>query len=192
MLIASRPISEMVPLEPARMEGRVVCQWDKDMVDEAGLIKVDILSLGMLAVLGDAEELVGESYDLTYEDPAVYRLISAADTIGLFQVESRAQMQSLPRTRPQNLPELAIQIAIIRPGPLQGNMVTPYIRRRQGLEPVTYPHPCLEPVLKETLGVILFQEQVLKVATTMAGFSASQAEALRRAMSRKRSKQATE
>lgn len=190
MLIASRPISEMVPLEPARMEGRVVCQWDKDMVDEAGLIKVDILSLGMLAVLGDAEELVGESYDLTYEDPAVYRLISAADTIGLFQVESRAQMQSLPRTRPQNLPELAIQIAIIRPGPLQGNMVTPYIRRRQGLEPVTYPHPCLEPVLKETLGVILFQEQVLKVATTMAGFSASQAEALRRAMSRKRSKQA--
>jgi error-prone DNA polymerase len=193
MLIASRPICEMVPLEPARMEGRLVCQWDKDMVDDAGLIKVDILSLGMLGVLGDAAGMIGDCLEgLTYDDPDVYKMISKANTIGVFQVESRAQMQSLPRTKPQNLPELAIQVAIIRPGPLQGNMVAPYIRRKQGREKVSYTHPCLEPVLQETLGVILFQEQVLKVAVAMAGFSSSQAEALRRAMSRKRSQQAME
>ncbi len=189
MLIAARPIHELVPLEPARMEGRVVCQWDKDMVDDAGLIKLDILSLGMLAVLRD----VGVDYNnLTFDDPSVYEMISNADTIGIFQVESRAQMQSLPRTRPQNLKELAVQVAIIRPGPLQGNMVQPYIKRKQGLEPVSYPHPSLEPVLKETLGVILFQEQVLKVAVAMSGFSEQQAANLRRSMSRKRSKEAME
>ncbi len=187
MLIASRPLSELVPLEPASMDRRVVCQWDKDMVEDAGLIKVDILSLGMLAVLRDTGVDLSE---LTYDDPKVYEMIARADTIGLFQVESRAQMQSLPRTRPTNLPELAIQVAIIRPGPLQGNMVQPYIRRRRGREKVTYPHPCLAPVLEETLGVILFQEQVLQVAVAMAGFSQTDAAALRKAMSRKRSLEA--
>ncbi len=187
MLIASKPLSRLVPLEPARMAGRVVCQWDKDMVDDAGLIKVDILSLGMLALLSEATALAGSLENLTYDDPAVYQMISEGDTIGIFQVESRAQMQSLPRTRPQNLSELAVQVAIIRPGPLQGKMVSPYIRRKQGKEPVAYPHPCLEPILKETLGVILFQEQVLQAAVAMAAFTPAQADALRRAMSRKRS-----
>jgi error-prone DNA polymerase len=190
MLIASCPIANLVPLEPARMEGRVVCQWDKDMVDDAGLIKVDILGLGMLAVLREAEQMVPGLDLLTIpnNDPAVFEQIGNADTIGTFQIESRAQMQSLPRTKPRNFPELGIQVALIRPGPLQGNMVSPYIKRKQGSEPVSYPHPSLEPILKSTLGVILFQEQVLQVASAIAGFTPGQSEELRRAMSRKRSK----
>ncbi|MBW7877138.1 MAG: error-prone DNA polymerase [Candidatus Cloacimonetes bacterium] len=195
MLVTSRPLWEIVPLEPASMEKRVVCQWDKDMVEDAGLIKIDILGLRMLSVLGDVKRMVelesGEALDLlniSREDPFVYEQICEADTVGLFQVESRAQMQSLPRTRPKNFSELGIQVAIIRPGPLQGNMVNPYIERKQGREEVVYMHPLLEPVLSETLGVILFQEQVLKVAIVVANFSPGQAERLRKAMSRKRSR----
>lgn len=193
MIIASRPIAELVPLEPACMEGRVVCQWDKDMIADAGLIKVDILGLGMLAVMREAQEHAECDLDtLSFDDPAVYDCICAADTVGVFQVESRAQMQSLHRTRPRNFSELGVQVAIIRPGPLQGNMVAPYIRRKQGDEAVSYPHPSLKPILGETLGVILFQEQVLQTAVIMAGFSSLQAADLRRAMSRKRSHQGME
>ena len=197
MLIASCPISDFVPLEPARMEGRVVCQWDKDMVDDAGLIKVDILGLGMLAALREAVELIEDDTGTTVVldlipdgDQKVYDAIGEADTIGVFQIESRAQMQCLPRTKPRNFAELGIQVAIIRPGPLQGNMVSPYILRKQGKEPVTYMHSSLERTLKNTLGVILFQEQVLQVASRIANFTDAQAEGLRRAMSRKRSKDA--
>lgn len=197
MVIASCPLELLVPLESARMAGRVVCQWDKDMVGDAGLVKVDILGLGMLAVVRETAQLVseagGEMPDLerlACEDPAVYETIGRADTIGVFQVESRAQMQSLPRTRPANFHELGVQVAIIRPGPLQGNMVAPYIRRKRGEEAVTYIHRSLKPILQDTLGVILFQEQVLLCAVAIAGFSAAQADALRRAMSRKRSRDA--
>ena len=199
MVISSPPLHRLVPLEPARMPGRVVCQWDKDMIEDAGLVKVDLLGLRMLSALRECvsliEESEGEKVDLEtikQDDPQVYEMISRADTVGVFQVESRAQMQSLTRTRPRNLKELGIQVAIIRPGPLQGNMVNPYIRRRNGEEEVTQLHPSLEPILSETLGVILFQEQVLKVAVTIAGFSCGQAEMLRKAMSKKRSKQAME
>lgn len=193
MLIAARPISELVPLEPARMQGRIVCQWDKDMVEDAGLIKVDILGLGMLAVLREAVQLMPEEIDLNtldFNDPRIYEAIGRADTIGAFQIESRAQMQCLPRTQPSNFHELGVQVAIIRPGPLQGNMVSPYIRRKQGKEPVIYLHESLEDILEDTLGVILFQEQVLQAATRIAGFSPTEADALRRAMSRKRSLEA--
>lgn len=193
MVIASCPIAHLVPLEPARMEGRMVCQWDKDAVGDAGLVKVDILGLGMLAVLREALEFLTcppDTARMAFDDPAVYAMMAQADTVGVFQVESRAQMQSLPRTKPRNFSELAIQVAIIRPGPLQGNMVSPYIRRKRGDEAVTYLHPTLKPVLSETLGVILFQEQVLLCAVAIAGFSPAQAEALRRAMSRKRSREA--
>ncbi len=190
MLITSCPIADIVPLEPARMEGRVVCQWDKDRVDDAGLIKVDILGLGMLAVLREAVDLMVAPVDLwnlPLDDPKVYERIASGETVGIFQVESRAQMQSLPRTRPNNFQELGVQVAIIRPGPIQGGMVHSYIARKQGKEPVSYLHPSLKPVLEETLGVILFQEQVLQVATVLAGFDAGESEGLRRAMSRKRS-----
>ncbi len=195
MLISSLPIKRIVPLEPARMNNRVVCQWDKDMVEDAGLVKVDILGLRMLSVLDDASALIQRDGDylnidrIPKNDRAVYSMIARADTVGVFQVESRAQMQSLPRTKPSNYEELGIQIAIIRPGPLQGNMVNPYIQRKQGKEAVEYMHPLLEPALKETLGLILFQEQVLKVASLVAGFSAGEAEQLRKAMSRKRSRE---
>ncbi len=195
MLISSLPIKRIVPLEPARMHNRVVCQWDKDMMEDAGLVKVDILGLRMLSVLDNTCELIQRDGDylnidrIPKNDRAVYSMIARADTVGVFQVESRAQMQSLPRTKPSNYEELGIQIAIIRPGPLQGNMVNPYIQRKQGKEPVEYMHPLLEPALKETLGLILFQEQVLKVASLVAGFSAGEAEHLRKAMSRKRSRE---
>jgi error-prone DNA polymerase len=188
MVIASCPLARLVPMQPARMKDRVVVQWDKDMIEEAGLIKVDLLGLGMLALLQEASSLTEGAFSLQnvpQDDPKVYGSIGTADTVGLFQIESRAQMQSLPRTRPSNLSELAIQVALIRPGPLQGNMVAPYIRRKQGLELVTYPHPATESVLKDTLGVILFQEQVLQVAMVVAGLTPSQADGLRRAMSRK-------
>lgn len=195
MLISSLELNRVVPLEPARMNNRVVCQWDKDMVEDAGLVKVDLLGLRMLSVLEETRELIHEDQgidvDLEFiprEDEQVFKMISEADTVGVFQVESRAQMQSLPRTTPSSFEELAVQVAIIRPGPLQGKMVNPYIRRKQGEEPVEYLHPLLKPVLEETLGVILFQEQVLKVAVTLAGFRPGQAEQLRKAMSRKRSR----
>lgn len=199
MCLTACPTHELVPVEPARMEERFVCQWDKDMVEDAGLIKIDLLGLGMLAALSDTCQLIqrstGECIDLDTiecDDPAVYKRICGADTVGVFQLESRAQMQSLPRTQPRNFRDLGVQVAIIRPGPLQGNMVAPYIRRRQGKEPVSHMHESLEPILSETLGVILFQEQVLQVAQVIAGLSDSEAEGLRRAMSRKRSRQAME
>jgi error-prone DNA polymerase len=192
MIISSKPVSEIVPLEWARAEGRVVCQWDKDGVDDAGLIKVDLLGLRMLSLISDATEFIegqqGAPLDLDrlpMDDPAVYELITKADTIGVFQVESRAQMQSLPRVKPRTLEDLGVEVAIIRPGPLQGNMVHPYMRRRQGAEPVQYLHPLLEPVLEESLGVILFQEQILEVAIIIAGFTAGEANQLRKAMGRK-------
>ncbi|MCJ8347571.1 error-prone DNA polymerase, partial [bacterium] len=196
MLISSVPIHQIVPLEPARMNNRVVCQWDKDMVEEAGLIKVDILGLRMLAVLRDVKDQIyqttGDLIDykeIDEDDPVVYKMMAKADTVGLFQIESRAQMQSLPRTQPRNFHELAIQVALIRPGPLQGGMVNPYIRRRQKEEEVQYDHPSLEPILKDTLGVILFQEQILQVAVQIADFSEGEADQLRRNMSKKRSKE---
>ncbi|HLH26395.1 MAG TPA: DNA polymerase III subunit alpha, partial [Chloroflexota bacterium] len=159
MVISSVPLVELVPLEPARMPGRVVTQWDKDGVQDSGLIKIDLLSLGMLSLVDEAVMLIaartGQRPDLDalpLDDPAVYDLIGRADTVGLFQIESRAQQQSLPRTQPRTFLDLVAQVSLIRPGPLQGNMVSPYIRRRRGEEPVTYPHPKLEPVLAETLG----------------------------------------
>ena len=197
MIIASCPIPDLVPLESARMPGRVVCQWDKDMIEAAGLIKIDLLGLGMLSAIRETIHWVREAYGIALdwnqipqEDPRVYQMIHEADTVGVFQVESRAQMQHLPRTRPENLTELAIQVALIRPGPLQGNMVEPYILRKQGREAVSYPHPKLEPILKETLGVILFQEQVLQVAVAVADYTPGQAEELRRALGKERSKKA--
>jgi len=191
MLISSVPLSHVVPLEPARMAGRVVCQWDKYQIEDAGLIKVDLLGLGMLGVIREACQHVHLNPDtIPVDDPNVYDMLGAADTIGLFQVESRAQMQSLPQTQPRNLSELAIQISLIRPGPLQGNMVSPYIRRKRGEEPVSYFHPLAKPFLEETLGVVLYQEQVLQVAMAIAGFSAEQADDLRRSISRTRSPEA--
>jgi error-prone DNA polymerase len=194
MVISSRPLIEMVPMEQSAMEGRVLIQWDKDSVDDARMIKIDFLALGMLSALDDCLQLVeekkGRRLDLSrinFEDNFVYDSICEADTMGVFQIESRAQMQTLPRVRPRSLEDLTVQVAIIRPGPIVGGSVNPYIARRMGKEPVTYDDPSLEPALEETLGVILYQEQVLQAAMALAGFTAGQAESLRRAMSRKRS-----
>jgi error-prone DNA polymerase len=199
MVIASQPLIELVPLEQSAMEGRVLMQWDKDSVDDARMIKIDFLALGMLSAVDETLDLIeqnhGKRIDLSRIDFAnqkVYDSICAADTMGVFQIESRAQMQSLPRVRPKCLDDLTVQVAIIRPGPIVGGAVNPYINRRLGREPVTFEHASLEPVLGETLGVIIFQEQVLQVAMAFAGFTAGQAEALRRAMSRKRSHEAME
>lgn len=199
MVIASQPLIELVPLEKSAMDGRVLMQWDKDSVDDARMIKIDFLALGMLSAVDECLDLIEEKHgkriDLSridFTDERVYDSICAADTMGVFQIESRAQMQTLPRVRPRNLDDLTVQVAIIRPGPIIGGAVNPYINRRLGREPVTYDHPSLEPVLGETLGVILFQEQVLQVAMALAGFTAGQAESLRRAMSRKRSQEAME
>jgi error-prone DNA polymerase len=199
MLISSCPLTDIVPLERATMPGRIVCQWDKDGVEDAGLVKVDILGLRMLSLIDEAVELVRESRGVNIDlekipldDERVYDMVCRADTMGVFQVESRAQMQTLPRTRPRSIEDLTMEVAIIRPGPLQGNMVHPYIRRRQGKEKVTYLHKKLKPILEETLGVILFQEQVLRAAIAIAGFTPGEADSLRRAMSRKRSRQAME
>src|SRR5215216_4583850 len=194
MVICQGQLDAVVPLEPAAMPGRVVVQWDKEDCADLGLIKVDLLGLGMLSVLEDSIELIRESYgeevDLAHlpqNDPAVYDALQRADTIGMFQVESRAQMSCLPRLRPANFYDIVVQVAIIRPGPIVGNMVHPYLKRRQGREPVIYAHPLLEPVLKRTLGVPLFQEQLLRMAMICAGFSGGEAEELRRAFGFKRS-----
>ncbi|HEY7541080.1 MAG TPA: DNA polymerase III subunit alpha, partial [Methylomirabilota bacterium] len=193
MVIAAGRLDDVVPLEPATMPGRVVVQWDKDDCAGLGIVKVDLLGLGMMSVLQDSLTLVretGGSVDLAAlppDDPAVYRSLQEADTIGVFQVESRAQMATLPRVRPERFYDLVVQVAIIRPGPIVGDMVHPYIRRRRGREPVTYPHPSLEPILRRTLGVPLFQEQLLKMAMVTAGFTATEAEELRRAFGFKRS-----
>ncbi len=197
VLITAQPLVEVVPLEHATKPGVVVAQWNKDSVEDAGLIKTDLLSLATLGMITEAVALIERRHGiapdldaLPLDDPAVYRLLAEGDTIGCFQVESRAQSAMLPRLKPQRFEDLIIEVAIVRPGPIQGGMVHPYLRRRQGLEPVTYPHPSLEPVLRETLGVILFQEQVLRVAMALAGFTPAEADLLRRAMSRSRSGEA--
>jgi error-prone DNA polymerase len=194
MVIAAGRLDDVVPLEPASMPGRNVIQWDKDDCADLGLIKVDLLGLGMLAALEEAIPLVreheGTALDLAHlppDDPAVYTMLQRADTIGVFQVESRAQMATLPRMRPERFYDLVVEVAIIRPGPIVGQMVHPYLRRRRGREPVTYAHPALEPILARTLGVPLFQEQLLRMAMAVAGFTAGEAEELRRAMGFKRS-----
>jgi len=196
-VLSARPIGEVVPVEAASMPGRTVIQWDKDDLDLPGLIKFDLLGLGMLTVLQEGIRHVrrtrGVKLDLARlppDDPAVYDMICAADTIGVFQIESRAQMNTLPRVRPRCFYDLVIEIALIRPGPIQGDMVHPYLRRRNGEEPVTYLDPRLKPVLERTLGVPLFQEQGMKVAIVLAGFTPAQADKLRRAMGFKRSHRA--
>jgi error-prone DNA polymerase len=194
MVICQGQLDSVVPLEPASMPGRVVVQWDKEDCADMGIVKVDLLGLGMMAVLKDSLELVRKHYpdevDLAHlpqDDPKVYAALQQADTIGLFQVESRAQMACLPRLRPKRFYDVVVQVAIIRPGPIVGQMVNPFLLRRQGREEVTYPHPSLEPVLARTLGVPLFQEQLLRIAMIAANFSGGEAEDLRRAMGFKRS-----
>jgi error-prone DNA polymerase len=194
MVICQGQLDSVVPLEPASMPGRVVVQWDKEDCADMGIVKVDLLGLGMMAVLKDSIALIRDHYhedvDLAHlpqDDAPVYSALQQADTIGLFQVESRAQMASLPRLRPLRFYDIVVQVAIIRPGPIVGKMVNPFIQRRQGREAVTYPHPSLEPVLKRTLGVPLFQEQLLRLAMIAANFTGGEAEELRRAMGFKRS-----
>ena len=196
MVICQGQLDSVVPLEPATMPGRVVVQWDKDDCADLGLIKVDLLGLGMMAVLKDSLGLIrdhyGEEVDLAHlpqDCPDVYDTIRKADTIGMFQIESCAQMASLPRNNPTRFYDLVTQVALIRPGPITGEMTSPYLNRRQGKEPVTYPHESLIPVLKRTLGVPLFQEQLLKLAMICANFSGGEAEELRRALGSKRSQQ---
>ncbi len=194
MVICQGQLDSVVPLEPASMPGRVVVQWDKEDCADLGIIKVDLLGLGMMAVLKDSLNLIhdhyGEEVDLAQlpaDDEEVYSTLQKADTIGMFQIESRAQMSCLPRLKPKRFYDIVVQVAIIRPGPIVGQMVNPYLERRQGRQAVTYAHPSLEPVLKRTLGVPLFQEQLLKIAMVVAGFSGGEAEELRRAMGFKRS-----
>ena len=193
MVMADRPLVEFCPVEWARMEGRSVLQWDKDDCAAAGLVKFDLLGLGMLTMLHLAVDLVRESEGVEIDlatipqEPEVYDLLCAADTVGVFQVESRAQMATLPRLRPRNFYDLVVEVALIRPGPIQGGSVHPYLRRRNGEEPVTYPHPLLEQCLEKTLGVPLFQEQLMQMAIDVAGFSAAESDQLRQAMSSKRS-----
>ena len=194
MVICQGQLDSIVPLEPAAMPGRVVVQWDKEDCADLGLIKVDLLGLGMMAVLEDSIKLIRDSYgeevDLAHlppNDKGVYQALQKADTIGMFQVESRAQMSCLPRLRPAKFYDIVVQVAIIRPGPIVGNMVHPYLKRRQGREPVIYAHKALEPILKRTLGVPLFQEQLLRMAMDCAGFTGGEAEELRRAFGFKRS-----
>jgi error-prone DNA polymerase len=194
MVICQGELDSVVPLEPASMPGRVVVQWDKEDCADLGIIKIDLLGLGMMAVLEDSLALIHHHYhevvDLAHlpaEDPRVYATLQKADTIGMFQIESRAQMSCLPRLRPERFYDLVVEVAIIRPGPIVGQMVNPYLQRRQGREPVTYPHPSLEPVLARTLGVPLFQEQLLRIAMIAANFKGGEAEELRRAMGFKRS-----
>ena len=211
MVICQGQLDAVVPLENASMPGRVVVQWDKDDCADMGIVKVDLLGLGMMAVIQDALTLVnGEGGDggdergrrtasspprarildlahLPPDDPVVYRMLQEADTIGVFQVESRAQMATLPRLKPTTFYDLVVEVAIIRPGPIVGQMVHPYLNRRAGREPVRYPHPSLEPILSRTLGVPLFQEQLLRIAMVAAGFTGGQAEELRRAFGFKRS-----
>jgi error-prone DNA polymerase len=195
MVIAAGRLDDVVPLEPATMPGRVVIQWDKDDCAALGIVKVDLLGLGMMSVIQDSLGLVRETggevdlAKLPHDDPAVYESLQRADTIGVFQVESRAQMATLPRIHPERFYDLVVQVAIIRPGPIVGDMVHPYIRRRRGREAVTYAHPTLEPILARTLGVPLFQEQLIRMAMVTAGFSATEAEELRRAFGFKRSEQ---
>ncbi|HEX6493788.1 MAG TPA: DNA polymerase III subunit alpha, partial [Candidatus Dormibacteraeota bacterium] len=195
MLVTGAPLVDVAPVERATMPGRVVVQFDKDDVEDLGLIKMDLLGLRTLSAIKECLDLVeattGERPDLDalpLDDPHVYDVICAADTIGLFQIESRAQQQSLHQSQPRVFNDLIVQVAIIRPGPIQGNAVNPYLRRRQGLEPVTYLHPSLEPMLAETHGVVLYQEQILRIVMEVAGYTAGEADRFRRAMNRHRSR----
>src|SRR5579864_5889016 len=194
MVICQGQLVSVVPLEPASMPGRVVVQWDKEDCADMGIIKVDLLGLGMMAVLEESIQLIRNDYhqevDLAHlppDDSEVYSTLQKADTVGMFQIESRAQMSCLPRLRPKKFYDIVVQVAIIRPGPIVGQMVNPFLQRRQGREPVTYPHPSLEPVLARTMGVPLFQEQLLRIAMISANFTGGEAEELRRAMGFKRS-----
>jgi len=195
MVICAGMLNRVVPIERASMPGRSVIQWDKEDCADMGLIKVDLLGLGMMAVLKDSMELIPRHYKKEIElaalpeDPQVYETLRKADTVGMFQVESRAQMASIPHNAPTRFYDLVVQVAIIRPGPIVGKMMHPYMRRRQGKEEVTYPHATLEPVLKRTLGVPLFQEQLLRMAMTVASFTGAEAEELRRAVGMRRSMQ---
>ncbi len=193
MVICDRPVVDVCPVEPARMPTRTVLQWDKDDCAAAGLVKFDLLGLGMLEALHHMVDLVAEHHGVEIDlaalpqEDAVYDLLCRADTVGVFQVESRAQMGTLPRVQPRCFYDLAVEVALVRPGPIQGHAVHPYIRRRRGEEPVTYLHPLLEPALRRTLGVPLFQEQLMQIAVDVAGFTPSDADELRQAMSHKRS-----
>ena len=193
MVICDRPVVEVCPVEWGRMPDRSVLQWDKDDCAAIGLVKFDLLGLGMLEALHRMVDLVRDVHSVEVDlgrlpqEPAVYDLLCRADTVGIFQVESRAQMGTLPRVAPRTFYDLAIEVALIRPGPIQGHAVNPYIRRRRGEEPVTYLHPLLEPILRRTLGVPLFQEQLMEMAVAIAGFSAADADELRQAMAAKRS-----
>ena len=198
MVISSAPLIEAVPLEKAAC-GRVITQWNKDDIEGVGLIKVDLLGLRMLSLIHDTLGLIekhrGFKLDLEsipLDDSNVYEMLRRADTVGVFQVESRAQMQTLPRLKPDCFDDLVVEVAVVRPGPIQGKMIHPYLRRRQGLEKVTYLHPKLRPILEETLGVLLFQEQAIKIAVEIAGFSPGEADRLRRAMGKQRSKREME
>ena len=189
MLVTAAPLIDIAPIERATMVDRVVVQFDKRDVETLKLIKLDLLGLGMLAAMDETLQLIEHDcavcvdLDRLPEDvPEVFEMLQAADTVGVFQVESRAQMQTLPKSRPQSLDDLVVEVAIIRPGPIQGNAVHPFLRRKQGLEPVTYLHPSLEPVLKDSMGVILYQEQVMRIAIEVAGFSAAESDGFRRAM----------
>ncbi|HKT09756.1 MAG TPA: OB-fold nucleic acid binding domain-containing protein, partial [Gemmatimonadaceae bacterium] len=193
-VLTEEPLSHIVPIEPAAMDARTVVQWEKDDVEMMGLVKIDLLGLGMLTLIQDCllyiRDTRGHTVDLAqldYTDQAVYDDLCRADTIGVFQVESRAQMNTLPRLKPRCFYDLVVEVAIIRPGPIQGEMVHPYLRRRAGEEPVTYPHPSVAPILARTLGVPLFQEQGMQVAIAAAGFTPGEADTLRRAMGHKRS-----
>ena len=194
MIIAQGQLASVVPIEPASMPGRNVIQWDKEDVSDMGLVKVDLLGLGMMAVLKDCTYLIPKHYGKRVEiaqipqhDHLVYASLRKADTIGLFQIESRAQMASLPRNNPDKFYDLVVQVAIIRPGPIVGKMMNPYMERRQGRQEITYPHPLLKSVLERTLGVPLFQEQLLRIAMTVADFTGGEAEELRRALGSRRS-----
>jgi error-prone DNA polymerase len=195
-VLSGEPLGDIVPIEPASMAERTVIQWDKDDIDLAGLIKIDLLGLGMLMMIQEALKLVQSHRHididlgrLNMRDPAIYEMLRTADTVGLFQVESRAQMSILPKLNPTCFYDIIVSIALVRPGPIQGNIIHPYLRRRRGEEPVTYLHPSLEPILKRTLGVPLFQEQGMRLAVVAAGFTPSQADHLRRVMSHKRSQE---
>jgi error-prone DNA polymerase len=193
MIIAGDVLSRLIPLEPASMEQRTVVQFDKTYLEDLGIVKIDLLGLRMLSAISDAVQLVGQTRQrqiqlerLPFDDRRVYAQICSAQTIGIFQVESGAQVSVIPHLQPRGFQDLVIEVSLIRPGPLQGNMVRPYLRRRQGKEPVEYPHPLLKPALAETLGVLVFQEQVIKIARDVAGFSPGHGELLRRALGRYR------
>ncbi len=202
MVLSTRPLIDVCPVQPAAMEGRQMVQWDKDSCADAGFLKIDLLGLGMLSAVERCVESIAEARDepidlsrIPLDDPETFEAIRAAETTGVFQIESRAQMQMLPRSRPETIDDVIVQVALVRPGPIQGGAVHPYLQRRKRLREdpsfeIPYEHPDMEPILSDTLGAIVFQDQVIQVAMALAGFAAGEAEGLRRAMSRKRSEEA--